>query len=462
MDEAPSLAESSMIGQNFADFGLDARLLRAVAEQGYTQATPIQTQAIPVVLQGRDVMGIAQTGTGKTAAFVLPVIQRLLPLASDSVSPARHPVRALILVPTRELVAQVADNVSNYACHTPLRATFVFGGMDMAGQIARLRSGVEILIATPGRLLDHLQQKTVSLAQVQLLVLDEADRMLDMGFLPDLQRIVDYLPLTRQTLLFSATFSTAIKKLAQSYLRDPVTIEVLGKNASADSVQQLIYAVAEEHKIAAILHILARRASPQCIIFCNSKLSCAHVGRTLMAAGILAGALHGDKSQSERMHLLEAFKNGEVDSLVATDVAARGLDISAMPCVINFDLPYTAQDYVHRIGRTGRAGAVGDAISLYTEADQKYLSEIEKLIGRSLTPAALEGFSPPNLRQSARYKDLAHDNSSSQTIGTKKHNELPDPIFTQPYLADKTPPPLQHELKLERPRQARAALLRKP
>ena len=372
----------------FASFQFSKLILQAIEEQGYTHPTPIQSEAIPHVLAGRDVMGAAQTGTGKTAAFVLPMIEKLLPLASSSASPARHPIRALILTPTRELTDQVADNAFKYAKYTDIRTAVVFGGVDMNAQTQLLRSGIEILIATPGRLLDHINQKTANLSQVQMLVLDEADRMLDMGFLPDLQRIISLIPASRQTLLFSATFSPEIKKLAQSYLRDPVTVEVARQNAAADTVKQVIHMVCADQKREAIIKVLTARArlglSKQCIIFTNSRLGCSKLSRALERDGIKAGAIHGDKSQIERMHILESFKSGEIDALVATDVAARGLDISNMPCVINHELPYSAEDYVHRIGRTGRAGAQGDAIALVDPSELKLLADIEKLMKRTL------------------------------------------------------------------------------
>ena len=368
----------------FDSFGLHADILRAIAEQGYTQPTPIQAQAIPVVLSGRDVMGAAQTGTGKTASFSLPIIQRLLPDANTSASPARHPVRALILTPTRELADQVADNVRVYAGHTPLRNTVVFGGVDMNPQKETLRRGVEILIATPGRLLDHVEQKTVNLGQVKMLVLDEADRMLDMGFLPDLQRILNLLPKQRQTLLFSATFSNEIKKLASTYLTNPLTIEVARRNATADNVEQVYYEVDEDDKRAAVVQILNARDLKQVIVFVNSKVGASRLARQLEREGVVTAAIHGDKSQNERMQALEAFKQGGIRVLVATDVAARGLDITDLPGVINYDLPYNPEDYVHRIGRTGRAGASGEAISLCAPDERKQLVEIEKLIKREL------------------------------------------------------------------------------
>ncbi|AXA94078.1 DEAD/DEAH box helicase [Massilia sp. YMA4] len=378
----------------FSDFGLSADILRALTDQGYEYPTPIQAQAIPVVLQGRDVMGAAQTGTGKTAGFSLPIIQLLLAHANPSMSPARHPVRALVLTPTRELAVQVAENVAAYSRHTPLRSTVVYGGVDMKPQTAILRNGVEIIIATPGRLLDHIEQKTISLGQVQMFVMDEADRMLDMGFLPDLQRIINLLPKQRQNLMFSATFSPEIKKLANSFLNNPVTIEVARSNATADKVAQVVYKVPEEHKRDAVAHILRSREMKQVIVFSNTKIGASRLARGLEQDGMKASAIHGDKTQQERMAALEAFKRGEIDVLVATDVAARGLDISDLPCVVNYDLPYNAEDYVHRIGRTGRAGASGDAISIYSDKDERLLADIQKLIKQTIKRGELQGFNP--------------------------------------------------------------------
>ena len=407
---------------NFADFNLDPKILKAVADQGYTQATPIQAKAIPVVLEGKDVMGAAQTGTGKTAAFILPIIQQLLPQANASTSPARHPIRALILTPTRELSDQVADNASLYAKHTDLRTAVVFGGVDIKPQAMLLRAGVEILIATPGRLLDHLGSKTADLSQVQILVLDEADRMLDMGFLPDLQRIINLIPAQRQTLLFSATFSPEIKKLAQTYLRNPVTIEVARQNAAADTVKQMVHFVKSENKRAAIVTILQNRVkaghTKQCIIFTNSRLGCARLAIALERDGIKAAAIHGDKSQSERMLTLEAFKSGAIDALVATDVAARGLDIPDMPCVINHELPFSAEDFIHRIGRTGRAGSSGDAIALVDDSEKRLLEDIEKLMKRKLPISALP-------------------TSHSDTKAPTAKQLAADPFFYTPYESSK-------------------------
>ncbi len=405
----------------FADFGLDPAILRALTDQGYVHPTPIQAQAIPVVLKGGDVMGAAQTGTGKTAGFSLPIIQLLLAHANASMSPARHPVRALVLTPTRELAVQVAENVKAYAQHTPLRSTVVFGGMDMKPQTVILRGGVEIVIATPGRLLDHVEQKNVSLGQVQMLVMDEADRMLDMGFLPDLQRIINMLPKKRQNLMFSATFSPEIKKLANSFLNNPVTIEVARSNATADKVTQVVYKVAEEAKRDVVAHLIRNRDLKQVLVFSNTKIGASRLSRSLEQEGVKATAIHGDKTQQERMAALDAFKKGEIDVLVATDVAARGLDITDLPCVINFDLPYNAEDYVHRIGRTGRAGASGDAISVYSDKDERLLVDIEKLIKQTITRGELEGFVAPSRREGSERSDRG--GSGSRERGARRDGE---------------------------------------
>ncbi len=364
----------------FSTLGLAEPISRAVAEMGYESMTPIQEQAIPVVLQGRDVMGAAQTGTGKTAAFALPLLQRMMKHENASASPARHPVRALVLLPTRELADQVAQQVKLYAKYTNLRSTVVFGGMDMKPQVAELKKGVEVLVATPGRLLDHIEAKTAALHQVEYVVLDEADRMLDIGFLPDLQRILSYLPKERITLLFSATFSPEIKRLASSYLQDPVLIETARPNETASTVEQLFYTVTDDDKRRALKQIVKDRGVTQAFVFVNSKLGCARLARSLEREGLKTTALHGDKSQDERLKALDAFKKGEVDLLVATDVAARGLDIKDVPAVFNFDVPFNAEDYVHRIGRTGRAGASGLAVTFVSNSDARLLSDIEKLI----------------------------------------------------------------------------------
>ncbi len=368
----------------FADLELAPELLKSLSASGYTIPTPIQAQAIPLVLQGRDLMAGAQTGTGKTAAFALPVIQKLLPFASTSTSPARHAVRALILVPTRELAVQVEASVRAYAQHTHLRSLVVFGGVDIRTQTPHLKTGVEILVATPGRLLDHIEMKSVQLNQVQMLVLDEADRMLDMGFMPDLKRILALLPKTRQNLMFSATFSAEIKKLSAEFLNDPTLIEVARSNATAENVTQKVYLVAHEDKHALLAQLLRGNDATQAIVFTKTKLTASRLARQLQREGVAADAIHGDKSQLERMQALEAFKQGKVTVLIATDVAARGLDIDHLPMVINYEIPHAPEDYVHRIGRTGRAGASGTAISLVSPDEEKYLQEIEKLIKREI------------------------------------------------------------------------------
>ena len=414
----------------FADFGLDPKIQKAVLEQGYTIPTPIQAQSIPHVLAGSDLMGAAQTGTGKTAAFVLPIIQKILRHASNSASPARHPIRALVLTPTRELAVQVAENAASYSKHTDLRAAVVYGGVDMKEQVGILRNGVEILIATPGRLLDHIGSKVANLSQVEILVLDEADRMLDMGFLPDLQRIINLIPVQRQTLLFSATFSPEIKKLAQSYLRTPVTVEVARQNAAADTVKQVVHMVSSADKQRAIVKVLEARTraglSRQCIIFTNSRLGCAKLSRALERDGIKAGAIHGDKSQGERTLTLDAFKSGAIEALVATDVAARGLDIPDMPCVINHELPYNAEDFIHRIGRTGRAGSKGDAIALVDASEKRLLDDIEKLMKRKLDVQPLPAGEPSLSRPSSS------GSSSSSRYGSAPA-KMSDPFFYKPY-----------------------------
>ncbi len=375
---------------SFSNLSLAEPLARAVAEMGYESMTPIQEQAIPVVLTGQDVMGAAQTGTGKTAAFSLPLLQRLLKHESSSTSPARHPVRALVLLPTRELADQVAQQIALYAKYTKLRSTVVFGGMDMKPQTLELKKGVEVLVATPGRLLDHIEAKNAILNQVEYVVLDEADRMLDIGFLPDLQRILSYLPKQRTTLLFSATFSPEIKRLAGSYLQNPVTIEVARPNETASTVEQHFYSAGDDDKRRAIHQVLKTRGIKQAFIFVNSKLGCGRLARSLEREGLKTTALHGDKSQDERLKALESFKSGEVDLLVCTDVAARGLDIKDVPAVFNFDVPFNAEDYVHRIGRTGRAGASGLAVTLVSGSDARLVADIEKLLKKKIDIEALE------------------------------------------------------------------------
>ena len=474
----------------FESFGLAEPIQRAVAELGYKEPTPIQAQAIPVVLTGRDVMGAAQTGTGKTAGFALPILQRLMPLANPSASPARHPVRALILAPTRELADQIFANVREYAKYTNLRCAVVFGGVDIKPQIAQVKQGVEVLVATPGRLLDHMEQRTISLAQTQVLVLDEADRMLDMGFLPDLQRIINALPPVRQNLMFSATFSNEIRKLAETFLKDPQLIEVARRNATAENVEQRVYRVPDaDAKRHAVSQLVRDLGLSQVIVFTNTKIGAGRLARLLEKDGLNASAIHGDKSQQERLATLEGFKKGEIAVLVATDVAARGLDIAELPAVINYDLPYSPEDYVHRIGRTGRAGASGLALSLMTGDDERLRVEIEKLIKRKIEPELLEvrdrgNYAPSEMhgrggrierggdrpRRSERGDRPARAERAAGGGWSERAAPRPapvDPFFTQPYEppAAETPPasvpaPAPTGLPgVRRPQRAVAALL---
>lgn len=406
--------------ENFADFGLHPDILASVLAAGYTRPTPIQAQALPPVMDGRDVMGAAQTGTGKTAAFSLPILHRLMPLANTSASPARHPVRALVLTPTRELADQVANSIELYAKKTPLRSAVVFGGVDIGPQREQLRRGCEVLIATPGRLLDHIEQRNVNLSQVGILVLDEADRMLDMGFMPDLDRIVRLLPKQRQSLLFSATFSPEIRKLAANFLRDPISLEVAARNATAETVSQIAYPLKSEDKRAAVRHIVKSKNLRQVIAFTNTKAGAARLARELERDGLKAESIHGNKSQLERMKVLDLFKADELEVLVATDVAARGLDVAGVPCVINVDLPFNAEDYVHRIGRTGRAGASGEAIALFTSTEAHLLEAVEKLTGKKIPRGTLQLPAAPRSRPDRR----SSYNNRSQPI---------DEFFLKPY-----------------------------
>ena len=369
-------------------------LLRAVTEQGYTEPTPIQAQAIPVVIAGRDLLAAAQTGTGKTAGFTLPVLQRLAPLATKSFSPALHPVRCLILTPTRELAIQVHESVQTYGKHLPLRSFCVYGGVNINPQVEAMRKGVEILVATPGRLLDLLGQKALTLSKVQVLVLDEADRMLDMGFIPDIKRIINLLPPsgTRQTLLFSATFSDEIRKLSQQFLKDPATVEVARRNTPAELVTQYCYHVDTTRKRELLASLVKKNGWDQVLVFCKTKHGSNRLASQLQRDGINADAIHGNKSQNARIRALEDFKAGTVKVLVATDIAARGLDIVELPHVVNFDLPHVPEDYVHRIGRTGRAGSTGEALSLVSAEDRPLLGAIERLINKKIEVRPAEGF----------------------------------------------------------------------
>ena len=381
-----------MSATTFDELGLSREVLRAVTEAGYTTPTPIQLRAIPLVLAGRDVMGGAQTGTGKTAGFALPILQRLQPQANASPSPARHPVRALILAPTRELAIQVEEAVKEYGKYTNLRSTCVYGGVDIKQQLAIVRAGVEILVATPGRLLDHIEHKSVNLSQVEVFVLDEADRMLDMGFIPDIKRIMALLPKKRQNLLFSATFSHEIKKLADALLNEPQLIEVAPRNTAAEGVVQSAYRCPQDAKRALLVHIVRARNVWQVLCFVRTKHGASRLARQLEKDGLATSAIHGDKTQVARLDALEAFKEGRLQVLVATDVAARGLDIDDMPLVVNYELPHVPEDYIHRIGRTGRAGASGEAISFCSPEEERYLADIEKLLKKKISIVVADGF----------------------------------------------------------------------
>lgn len=379
---------------HFEELGLAPELLKAISDQGYTTPTPIQAQAIPIVLAGQDLMGGAQTGTGKTAAFTLPLLQRILPFVNSSSSPARHPVRILMLAPTRELAIQVFESVRGYSKYLPIRSLCVYGGVDIKPQIDEIRLGTEILVATPGRLLDLVEQKCLNFGSVQALVLDEADRMLDMGFIPDVTRIIKLLPPVRQSLLFSATFSDEIKRLADGMLRSPVLVEVARRNTVSETITHRVHPVASGAKRALLTKLLRSTELNQVLVFTRTKLETGRLARELQRAGIAADSIHGDKSQQDRLKALEAFKNGETLVLVATDVAARGLDIDELPHVVNFELPHTPEDYVHRIGRTGRAGRHGTAISLVSADEVQYLVDIEKLIKKPIEQVVVPGFEP--------------------------------------------------------------------
>ncbi len=382
------------INPSFNDLGLLAELLRAVEAQGYTQPTPIQQQAIPVVLAGRDLLAAAQTGTGKTAGFVLPILQRLTTIKTKGSPDGRRPPRVLILTPTRELAAQVEESVRTYGAHLSLRSTVVFGGVGMQPQVQALRRGVEILVATPGRLLDHAQQNTVDLSRIEILVLDEADRMLDMGFIRDIRRVLALLPAQRQNLLFSATFSDEIRELAHSFLKDPATVEVARRNATSDLVKQVVHPVDQARKRELLAHLIGTGGWEQVLVFTRTKHGANRLAEQLTRDGISASAIHGNKSQSNRTRTLADFKAGELRVLVATDIAARGLDIEELPHVVNFDLSHVAEDYVHRIGRTGRAGALGEAVSLVSAEDEDLLKAIERLVKHPIERRVVPGFEP--------------------------------------------------------------------
>ena len=377
---------------SFDNLGLRAELVRAVSEKGYDIPTPIQIQAIPLVLEGRDLMGSAQTGTGKTAGFTLPLLQRLA--EKQPPQNRRRPLRALVITPTRELAAQVAQSISDYGKHLPLKSAVVFGGVSINPQKQQLVRGVDILVATPGRLLDHVGQRSVDLSEVELLVLDEADRMLDMGFIHDIRKVLALVPKQKQTLLFSATFSDDIKKLANGLLKSPALVEVARRNTTVEAIEQVVHPVDKSRKRELLSHLIGAERWQQVLVFNRTKHGANRLAGQLVSDGINAAAIHGNKSQGARTRALAEFKSGKVQVLVATDIAARGLDIDQLPHVVNFDLPNVPEDYVHRIGRTGRAGREGEAISLVCVDELKLLKDIERLIKREIPQRVIEGYQP--------------------------------------------------------------------
>ncbi|MEE9426042.1 MAG: DEAD/DEAH box helicase [Methylococcales bacterium] len=411
---------------SFNTLGLSAELLRAVAEQGYTEPTPVQSQSIPVILEGRDILAGAQTGTGKTAGFTLPLLQ----LLNERPSPkGKRPVRALVLTPTRELAAQVAESIATYGKHLPLKSAVVFGGVNINPQISKLRQGVDILVATPGRLLDHLQQGTLNLSKVEILVLDEADRMLDMGFIRDIRKILKLVPDKRQNLLFSATFSNEIKKLANTILDSPVEIEVARSNVAAETVSQVVHFVDRTRKRELVSHLIGTNNWQQVLIFTRTKHGANRLSQQLERDGLVSSAIHGNKSQAARTKALAGFKAGKVRVLVATDIAARGLDIDQLPHVINFELPNVAEDYVHRIGRTGRAGSEGHAVSLVCVDEHRLLKGIERLLKRDIPKVAIEGF---DVDPSIKAEPIINGRNNSRNATSKRSHR------SKPHSASKT------------------------
>ncbi len=447
----------------FDQLELSSEILRAVSDEGYVNPTPIQAQVIPSILAGRDVMASAQTGTGKTAGFTLPLLYRLQVHASTSMSPARHPVRALIMAPTRELAMQIDESVRKYGKYLALRTTVVFGGVSIEPQIAALKTGVEILVATPGRLLDLVEQKAVSFSKTEILVLDEADRMLDMGFLPDIKRVMALLPQQRQSLLFSATFSSEIRKLADSLLKQPVRVETAARNTVNESISHVVHWISPNNKFALLLHLIRQQDLKQALIFVKTKHGASQLAQMLSHNEISAAAIHGDKNQQQRTQALAEFKNGEIQILVATDVAARGIDIEKLSHVVNYELPGNPEDYVHRIGRTGRAGSKGKAISLVSEHEKELLANIEKLLNTRLVTEQVTGFEAeqfsrnlPDRKNRGASGNSRHGNKLAESVGGERGRKLPasqryagshrgsmpkhsDPIFTQPYIPQSNP-----------------------
>jgi ATP-dependent RNA helicase RhlE len=404
---------------SFASLGLRAELVRAVSEKGYSEPTPIQRQAIPVVLEGRDLMGGAQTGTGKTAGFTLPLLQRLA--EGKRPNKGRRPVRSLVLTPTRELAAQVGESVNTYGKYQQLKSAVIFGGVKIGPQINRLRNGVDIIVATPGRLLDHVNQGTVDLSQLEILVLDEADRMLDMGFIRDIRRVLALLPKQKQTLFFSATFSEDIKKLANELLQKPALIEVARRNTAAESITQVVHPVDKNRKRELLSYLIGFNNWKQVLVFTRTKHGANRLAKQLSDDGLPSDAIHGNKSQAQRTKALADFKAGKVRVLVATDIAARGLDISQLPHVVNYELPNVPEDYVHRIGRTGRAGNEGEAMSLVCVDELKLLRDIERVIKREIPKTVIDGYEPdPTIKAEAIHQGRGKPQQAARKPANKK------------------------------------------
>ena len=405
---------------SFKNLGLSEALLKAISKKGYTTPSPIQQKAIPHILNGKDILASAQTGTGKTAGFTLPLLQIL----SEKEKSKYRPIRALILTPTRELAAQVYANVKEYGAFLNLRSAVVFGGVKQRPQEATLRQGIDVLVATPGRLLDLENQGIISLKRIEIFVLDEADRMLDMGFLRDIERVIKMMPEKRQNLMFSATFSSDIKKLAHGILQHPVQVEATPENTTVDAIKQKVYRVAKGLKTGLIIKLISEGNWKQVLVFTRTKHGANKLCKKMVAAGVSASAIHGNKSQGARTKALSGFKTGSVRVLVATDIAARGLDIPLLPHVVNFELPNISEDYVHRIGRTGRAGASGEALSLVSADETTYLRDIEKLVGLRIPVEIVEGFEPdpnastaPEIRQQGNRRNTPRNNSNPKRTG---------------------------------------------
>ena len=400
----------------FKDLKLSKEILKAIDDIGYTEATPIQEKAIPVILERKDILAGAQTGTGKTAGFTLPILQLL---SQTTPVMKKFHIRTLILTPTRELAIQIGENINSYAKYLPFKSTVVFGGVGINPQKAHLRRGVDILTATPGRLLDLIGQKAVDLSSVEFFVLDEADRMLDMGFIHDIKKILKLLPKKKQTLLFSATFSANIKKLANELLNNPVLIEVAKSNSSASTINQTVHFVDKKRKRELLSHLIRKNNWKQVLVFTRTKHGANKLSKQLIEDGITSAAIHGNKSQGARTKALSEFKSGEIRVLVATDIAARGIDIEELPHVINFELPNVSEDYIHRIGRTGRAGNLGEAISLVCIDEKDYLKDIEKLMKKDINKIEIEGFKPdPTIK--AEKPDLRKGSPKSRCRNNKQ------------------------------------------